>query len=112
MLVRMDFFLVFKVQAIQEITDLTHSASKSGRLFDTSSQSPHFVLKPNMSGYSLSQANEQPAQPFDYFQSVWETNMFSSGFSFVLWVFNLSLYCTVLHKRDSSHCVAAVLLLT
>lgn len=108
MLVRMGFFLVFKVQAIQEITDLTHSASKSGRLFDTSSQSPRFVLKPNMSGYSLS----QPAQPFDYFQSVWETNMFSSGFSFVLCVFNLSLYCTVLHKRDSSHCVAAVLLLT
>lgn len=108
MLVRMDFFLVFKVQAIQEITDLTHSASKSGRLFDTSSQSPRFVLKPNMYGYSLSQANEQPAQPFDYFQSVWETNMFSSGFSFVLYVFNLTLYCTVLHK----HCVAAVLLLT
>lgn len=42
MLVRMwvDLLLVFKVQAIQEITDLPHSASKSGRLFDTSSQSP------------------------------------------------------------------------
>lgn len=96
MLVRMDFFLVFKVQAIQEITDLTHSASKSGRLFDTSSQSPRFVLKPNMSGYSLSQANEQPAQPFDYFQSVWES------FPLVLVLSCASLTClyTVLYSTN------------